>query len=473
MSTPLPTFRAVYGADIGIELFFAFPNINANEKTYLTSDSLAGATTLSAGGVNFAANQYIMLGQPGNESSEILQISSATSTTITLQAATTFAHNRGDIIRFIPYNQIAAEFSTNGGVSFSAITPVAIRADSTETYMQRATDLQTYVYRFRFFNSTTSSYSAYSDTVTGAGYADNTIYAVKQRALDQLGEVKSDLITDKFLNDSLQEGRRMADQNPAIFRWSFRTNFDAIVAQILAGHWSIPAPTDLRDPNTYKNILSIRIGNQNRPVIYQNKVRFNQNYLNVRHSTLNGSVSFGAGTVTLASTHDFDASGVLVVAGGAVGSLRSTLNYTGNNKTTNTLTGVTGVPSGGYISGLDVWQQAVYGLPTAYTIDKGMIYFNTPLLDLYDGMDVKMDYYTIIPLISTDDQTFDEPFYDLYVPWLKFKIKYAKSNGKIDRDGDTDYKDWITGLSNLIGQETPGQIMNFVPDVDGFLSATE
>lgn len=472
MST-LPTFRAVYGADIGIELFFAFPTIDANEKTYLTADTNAGVTSLPANGINFAANQYILLGQVGNNMSEIVQISTATATTITLVSATSFAHNRGDLIRFIPYNQIAPEFSTNNGVSFSAISAVAIRADSTETYMQRATDLSTYVYRFRFFNSTTSLNSAYSDTVSGAGYADNTIYAVKKRALDQLGEVRSDLITDQFLNDCIQEARRYADMNPATFRWSFRTKFGVIQQQMLAGQWQITAPADLRDRNTYKNILSIRIGNQNRPILYQNRVRFNQNYLNVRHATLSAPVVSGASSITLSSTHDMDASGVLSVAGGTIGQLITTINYTGNNKSTNTLTGVTGVPAAGYLTGLDVWQQAVYGLPTAYTIDAGLISFDLPLMNIYDAMDAKMDYYSIIPPIATDDQTFDEPFYDLYVPYLKFRIKYAKSNGKIDRDGDTDYKDWITGLSNLIGQETTGQIMNFIPDVDGFMSATE
>lgn len=472
MST-LPSFRAVFGYDIGIELFFAFPNINANEKTFFNADSTAGVTTLSANGINFSANQYILLGQVGNEFSEIVQISSATSTTITLIGATNFAHNRGDLIRFIPYNQITAEWSTNNGVSFTVMSAVNIRADSTETYMQRATDLSTYVYRFRFSNSTTGLFSAYSDTVSGAGYADNTIYAVKKRALDQLGEVRSDLITDQFLNDCIQEARRYADFKPEVFRWSFRTNFGAVVTQMLAGQYQITAPADLRDRNTYKNILSIRIGNQNRPIIYQNRVRFNQNYLNVRHSTLTAPVLFGATSITLSSTHDFDAAGVLTIAGGTVGQLMTTINYTGNNKTTNTLTGVTGVPVAGYLTGLDVWQQAVFGLPTAYTIDKGIIYFDVPLQNIYDGMDAKMDYYTIIPPISTDDQTFDEDFYDLYVAWLKYKIKYAKANGKIDRDGDTDYKDWVTGLEDLVGQQVTGQVMNYVPDISGLLSMTE
>lgn len=470
----LPTLRTKYGEGIGVELFFAFPELQDNQDTYLDADSAIGATSLSADGVNFAIGQWIVVGQPGNEKTEIVQIHTSTaptSTTITLATALSFAHNRGDAIVFIPYNQLTAEFSVDA-INYSTISAVNIRADSTETYMQRATDLSTYIYRFRFSNSSTGLFSAYSDIASAAGYADNTIWAVKDRALSELGEERSSLITEKFLNNSIQEGRRQADQNPAVFRWSFRTKFGAILGQMLAGQWRIAAPADLRDPNTYKNILSIRIGSQNRPVVYQDTVRFNQNYLNVNHATVATQQTSGGTTLVLSSTHDFDTAGAIYVANNSVGDGFIVVSYTGNNKTTNTLTGVTGINRTVTVS-TDVWQRGVFGLPTAYTINAGYIYFDVPLKVDYDGQDAKIDYYSIIPPISTDDQTFDEPFYDLYVSWLKWKIKYKKANGKIDRDGDTDFKDWLTGLGSLIGQETPGQRISFIPDIEGFLSATE
>lgn len=474
MTSLLPKLRTKYGEDIGVELLFAFPELYDNQFTYLDADSAIGTTSLSADGVNFAVGQWIVVGQPGNIKTEIVQIHASTvptSTTITLATALSFAHNRGDAVTFIPYNQISAEFSTDA-INFSAISAVNIRADSTETYMQRASDLATYTYRFRFSNSSTGLFSQYSDTVTAIGYADNTIWAIKYRALNELGEERSDLINEKFLNDSIQEARRMADQNPAIFRWSFRTNFGAVWGQIISGQWRMAVPTDLRDPNTYKNILSIRIGDQNRPVVYQDRVRFNQNYLNVVHATVATQQTSGGTTLVLSSTHDLPAAGAITVANNSVADGLIVVSYTANNKTTNTLSGVTGI-NRTILVNTDVWLRGIFGLPTAYTIDKGYIYFDVPLKIDYDGMDVKGDYYTTIPAISTDDQTFDEPFYDLYVSWLRWKIKYKKANGKIDRDGDTDYKDFLSGLGNLIGQETPGQRINFIPDIEGFLSATE
>lgn len=471
----LPKIRTGYGEEIGVELYFGFPELQSEEKTYLDVDSIAGVTALSANGTNFAVGQYILIGQPGNNRSEIVQIHASTaptSTTITLAAATTFAHNRGDIVRFCPYNQIAAYYSSNGGASYSAITPVAIRADATETQMQRTGDLGTYLYKFQFYNSTTTLTSQFSDTVLGSGYADNTIWAVKNRALNELGEERSQLINETFLNDAIQEARRMADQNPAIFRWSFRTQFGVIFGQMLAGQWQINVPSDLRDPNTPKNILSLRMGAQNRPILYQDRRRFNQNYLNVRHSTVAVQQTNGGNTLQLASTHDFDAAGSVTLANNSVGDGLIIITYTGNNLATNTLTGVTGI-NRTVLVGTDAWSSAVFGLQTAYTIGAGVISFDVPLKIDYDGQDLKGDYYKIIPPISTDDQTFDEPFYDLYVSWLKWKIKYKKANGKIDRDGDSDYKDWQTGLINLIAQEFPGQRVSFVPDIEGFLSATE
>lgn len=469
----LPKLRTKYGEGIGVELYLSFPELYDDQRTYLDSDSLAGAGSLSANGLNFSTSQYIIIGQPGNLKTEIVQINGApTATTITLTGTTSFPHNRGDIIRFIPYNQITVERSTDAGVSFTPITAVDIRADSTETYLQRTTDASTDVYKFRFTNSTASTNSAYSDQTTASGYADNTVWSVKKRALDQLGEKKTDLVDDEFLNSSLMEARRTLDQDPRILRWTFRTKFDQILGQFLAGQWQVASPTDLRDRNTYKNIISIRFGNQNRPCVYQDRARFNQNYLNVEHTTVASPVIIGATSITLTNSHDFDPAGAITVAGNNVGEGTMIVAYTANDKTTNILSGVTGVTRA-ISASTDAWQRAVYGLPTAYTIDNGVISFDVPLMTTWDGQNAKIDYYRTMTAIDSDADVFDEPFYDLFVPWLKYKIKYLKANGKIDKTKDPDYLEWQEGCLRVIMQETNGQRINFIPDVEGFLSATE
>lgn len=470
----LPKIRAKYGEGIGVELLFTFPELYDDQISYLSADCVSGASSLSADGINFSISQFIVIGQPGSIGCEIVQIhanTAPTATTIALAGTTLFAHNRGQAIRFIPYDQIVPERSTDGGVNFSALSAVAIRSDSMETYLQRPADSLTDVYRFRFNNSFSSTLSAYSVSVIGSGFADNTIWSVKMRALGQLGEVKTALINDQFLNDALQEGRRALDQDPRVFRWTFRTKFNSTLGQMLAGQWQINAPADLRDRNTYKNILSLRYGNQNRPITYQDRGRFVQNYLNIVNTTLATSYTSGGTSLVLTSTHNMDAAGILYISGQSVGGLRIPVNYSANNKSTNTLT-ITPLAVN-IASGSQAWQRATFGLPTSFTIDNGVISFDVPIGDQFDGMDVFIDYYSTLPVISTDSQAFDEPYYDLYVPWLKWKIKYLKANGKIEKKGDPDWDDWNDGVLRVIGQETNGQRINFIPDVDGFLSADE
>ena len=479
MTSPIPRLKVRFGEDIGSELFFGFPDLKGETTTYLDNDSAIGAGTLTANGVDLSVGQYIVLGQPGNEKTEIVQVHSSTpptATTITLVGITSFAHNRGDGVRVIPENQIVPEFSTDG-INFTPALAISIRPDATETYLQRPSDLATYSYRFRFLNSTTGLYSAESSIVLATGLADNTVGAVKKRALDQLGEKRGNLITDDFLNDCLMEARRIADFNPAVLRWSFRQKFGVVIGQMLSGQYSIPAPADLRDRNTYKNILSLRMGNQNRPITYQDERRFNQNYLNVVHATVATQATSGQTTIVLSSTHDLDATGSVYLANNSVGDGLIAISYTGNNKGTNTLSGIPVSGSGSInrtvLVGTDVWQRPIWGLPVAYTITGGIIYFDTPLKLDYDGQDLKGDYYKTIPIIATDSDVFDEDFYDLYVPYLKFKIKSKKANGKINRDGDTDWKDWETGLFALINQQVGGQFINLIPDTEGFLSSNQ
>lgn len=477
MTNQSPKIRVKTNSPIGNDIFFALPDLSGNNSSFLEADVAAGATSISANGTFFSANQYIIIGQPGQEKSEIVKINNPSSTTITLLSALVFSHNRGDLVTLIQYNQIEPQRSTDGGVSYTPLTIIDINPQVSETYLQRTGDATTDYYKYRFYNSTSTLYSGYSDATIASGYDDNSVFAIKQRALSQLGEKVNDLITDNFLNDSLNEGRRIVDMGTAtvegvqqrVLRWSFRTKFNTDIGGIIPGTWSVTAPTDLRDRNTYKNILGLRLGRSNWPCVYQDQRRFRQNYLNVGHTTLNGSILSGAVSMVLTSSGDFDASGDVVLAAQDISSTKDTASYTTNTLATNTLGTVTGV-SANATSGTDVWQQATFGMPTAYTIDNGIIYFDVPFDDEYAGENIYLDYYQTLTPVNSDSDVIDEPFYDLYVPYLKFKIKSLKSNGALKPTDDGDYLLFQQGFSELVSQEVSGQNVNFTPDIWGSLN---
>ena len=464
--TNLPTIYTRYGLGIGVEVFIHAPDISNNEKTYLSADEVSAQTTLSTiSGKNFTANEYILIGEWGEETAEIRKVASQTDTTLTTDALD-YAHNRGTKIQFIPYNQIIVVRSDDSGATFSALDAIDIRPDSLETYLQRATDASTDVYKFRFYNSTTEKYSAYSDETTASGYADNTVYAIKKRALDQLGEKRGDLITDEFLNESLWEARRELDNDPRVLRWSFRIKLEENVSEIIPGTYEMTIPSDLRDPNTNKNILSLRLGVGNTPLTYQDVNKFNANYVYVAHTTIASAVTTGDTEITLTDSGNFDDSGDIDVAAPNISSEIDNIDYTGNTLADNELTTVTGIATAGHSAGVDVWQNANFGEPTSYTIDgdAGKIKFSMPFDDDYAGENIYMDYYSTIPAYNSDADTLDEPEYDCFVSYLKWKIKYTQSSGKLNPKSDNDYIEWQIRKESMIAKQYLGQNIYMIPN---------
>jgi hypothetical protein len=458
----IPRLKTKYGENIGIELFIQFPDISEYEETFLSGDEALGQTTLSViSGKNFSDNDYVLIGNVGDETAELRQVSSQTDTTLVTDALD-FAHPRGTRIKFIPYNQIVVSRSTDG-TTYTPLSAVDIRPDATETYIQRSSDASTDYYKYRFYNATTALYSAYSDIVVGSGYADNTVFSIKDRALSQLGEKVGDVISDKFLNEALWEARRELDNDKAIGKWSFRFKRNANIGSIVPGTYQLSLPTNLRKPNTNENILSLRVGQDGEKLDYQDINRFNQNYYGIPHTTLNGVVGDTDVTIVLTDSGDFDESGSIYVAGADISGTIDTIAYTGNTESTNTLTGVTGIATGGHVTGLDVWQDQAFGLPTAYTIDgeNKKIEFDVPFDDDYAGENIYMDYYTKLPDYNSDSDVLDEPECDLFVSYLKWKIKYLKSNGTLKPTEDGDYAEWLKRKDDLISKEKLGQDIYF------------
>lgn len=442
-------------------LFINHPEVIEYQKTYLSQDANASDTTLNVdSGISFSANTYILVGEIGHENSEIKLISGAGNTTLT-SAALTFAHSKGTVIYFIPYNQIELYRSTDTGATYSLASTYDIQVDQLKTPIQRASDNSTDYYKIRFKNANDTTYSNYSDAVVATGFADNSVWAIKNRALTQLGEKIEGIITDDFLNTSLWEGRREFDNERK--RWSFRTSFNSDIGNISTGSYSVSVPTLLRNPDSSQNILGLRIGNQGNNLSYIPKRKWDEWYRASRHTTVATQPTVGATTITLTNTRDFDASGSIKI-------YEDTITYTANNTSTGVLSGIPASGSGSITAthaiATDVWQNIGFALPSEYTIFEDKIYFNTPFEATYDGMNIWMDYYRILPAYNSDGDTLDEPEYDMFVSFLKWKIKSLKSRGELKAETDSDYLEWTRRKAEAKRKETLGQAVQFVPDID-------
>ena len=131
MAQLLPTFEIRSGEFPGNQVVISLPDLSKYEKTFISSDEASGQTVLSVeSGINFSADEYIVIGQPGYENSELRLISSAAAGSITVSAATDYAHPRGTIIRFIPFNRINIQNDTDSAFGSATTTNVSLRVDS-------------------------------------------------------------------------------------------------------------------------------------------------------------------------------------------------------------------------------------------------------------------------------------------------------------------------------------------------------
>ena len=253
----LPKIKVKRGDHPGNQILVQLPDLSQYEKTFLSADEASGQTALSvSSSANFSANEYIVIGNPGQDDAEIRLISSVADGSITISAATTFAHSRGTAVIFIPFNQV--EISTDDNSAFSSATVLAttnLKIDALNTFYEHTTGAATDYYRARFYHEQGTRYSGYSDVVISTGFANGTVYDIKSRALKDLGYKVDGVITEEFLNESLWEGRREVDNDKRVLRWSFRQKFDQDIGTIYSGTWKVAVPADLRDPNTNKRIF--------------------------------------------------------------------------------------------------------------------------------------------------------------------------------------------------------------------------
>jgi hypothetical protein len=456
--------RTKYLENVGVDLFIQFPDISENELTFLSADEVTGQTTLSVdSGKNFSANDYVIVGDLGDKKAEIRKVSSQTDKTLVVDALL-YDHTRGTRIQFIPYNQIVVSRSTDG-TTYNALSAVDINPKSDETIIHRTTDASTDYYKFRFYNSTTTLYSPYSDVVTGVGYADNSVHSIKKRALDDLGEKVSENLTDEWINSALWEGRRELDEDQRILRWAFRIKTDENLGAIVPGTYTVAIPTDLRDPNTNKNILSIRIGKSKNVLEYCDLYDMNQFYKGVAHTTLDGAVLTTDTTIGLTSSGDFEEDGSIDIAAQDIDEEIDSVSYTANDETTDEISGVTGIRAAGHADGTDVWQGVGFGLPYMYTVnaETRMIEFNIPFSNEFAGENIYSDYYSTMPVYNSDADILDEPEVDMFVSYLKWRIKSKQSGGKLDPKTDPDWLIWEKRKTSLIEKQYLGQEINLIP----------
>ncbi|HET8708932.1 MAG TPA: hypothetical protein VFL85_01485 [Candidatus Saccharimonadales bacterium] len=167
------------------------PSLDNLQKSYLSNSYAAGATSLVVRDANgFAANDFILLGDMGNEKSEVVQVSAVNADKITLTiSATKFPHSSDDPVYVLKYNQIKFYRSTTTiDGSYTEQAAVDISVDAPETNYDDATGLSSYFYKISYYNSETTVESSFSDPIPGSGYTRKQVGAILNDFFTEVGD---------------------------------------------------------------------------------------------------------------------------------------------------------------------------------------------------------------------------------------------------------------------------------------------
>lgn len=170
------------------------------EKSYLSNSYAAGVTSIVVrNNSGMAVDDRIMLGEMGNEKTEIVTISAVNADKITLTVgATKFPHSADDPVYVLKYDQIKFYRSTTTiDGSYSSVATVDMDVDNAEceTRYDDANGLTSYFYKIAFYHSIDTLESSLSDAYPGNGYSRRQVGYIINDFFTEVGDLGQQYMT--------------------------------------------------------------------------------------------------------------------------------------------------------------------------------------------------------------------------------------------------------------------------------------
>lgn len=438
------------------------------EKGFITADVASASGTLTVESIaGIGVGDYLLLGEFGQENAEIVRVHIGTApsgTTITLNANTTRKHERGTAFYRIDRDQVEFSRATTLAGSKAVLSTASINPESVWTIYEDITNTTGFGF-YRFKNSGDTTFTGYSESIPYTGYGEETLKKIFDSVRYDMGMVDEHgeptwegKIGRKAMIQAVIDCQE--DLAKARSRWSFLTNFDATVSELSTGEDAYDLPSDIAYEDRRIMIQAVRVGG-NKKLRYIDKNKFNEEREEIVKTTLGSAItSTTQTTITLTDSSDFDDSGniqVIVDDQDAIDNIA----YTANDRTTNTLSGVTGILET-VTAGANVWQGATFGEPSRYTIYEDKIYLDYPPSADWEDYNLIMDYYAKPTVV---DDLADEVQFPASVikPYVIYKMMLLRGDGDLAK-AQVWFAVYNDKKSELIQNENRGQVFKFTPN---------
>lgn len=404
--------------------------------TYLGASASSGGSTITVDSiVGFGINKVLLIGEWGNEKSEVIKTHTATAptgTTVTLASNLVFDHNVKTKIYIIDYDQLEISHADSESGSKDILSTFALQADRLET--QYTDTIETAGYYFgRWKNTITTTYSDYSASIPFGGYTTEQVGYLINYALRRNKTEFNDNVTYDFCIDEINaclnyiHGKRK--------KWHRLQQFDYILGQTAQGENSFSLPSDMWQYSN-KSVLAVHVEGEDN-MRYLDEREWNEQMEGVINTDIPAGATAGDTSIALTNSYGFPEAGNIMIEGQVIA-------YTSNTEATGTLAGIatsgTGSITANITAGAQVWYgDFEKGVPNSYTIKEGSLFY-WPIPDSSDDdYNMMLDYWKEAPLIDSDNDTIDMFRYDMVKHWLVWVIRAQKNNDGLRDQADGDY----------------------------------
>lgn len=389
----------------------------------MTVDKAAASSTLTLNNVyGFLIGQYVLLGNWGDATAEIIRVHASTTplvTVLTLASNTIFDHYTDTPVTVLDYNQIEFSRATTAAGSKSVLATYDISPGSISTIYTDVTNTTGYAF-FRFKNSGLTTYSGYCDATSYSGNGDTSLEKIVMEAcakasLPYGGQYASEL---QLLTDANEALDRIQEKQDWVFE--LVKNDTSIATTTNENEYALSGLTyALKYKGTQQGILNAYLGTAELTVIQPDEM--DALYIGTAKTTTSATINIADTSVTLTDSNEFGESGTIYV------SSTSAAPYTANAQSTGVLSGFSASQFDAIIaSGTNVFQNISPGLPTKYSIFSNTILLNTPVSSTYAGRKLKIKYLKRLSPFTSFATTTEIPFYSILSDYIASKIAARK-----------------------------------------------
>ena len=426
----------------------------------LKSDIASGVSSFTIYSISqFAINQVILIGEFGNEGSEIIKTHASTAPTgftVTLASNLAKPHAKDAPVYIIPYDQI--EFSWSATLTGSKTVLATSNVDpemDTMTY-EDATNTSGY-YFTRYKNSIGSSFSDYSDGVPFSGLPTNTVgYAIDTAMTELKAKFTEDLTFSMCIGFAKQ---MLSLVRGKLKSWNKYKEYNQNFGTVSMGVRRFTLPSAVYDQNSNKSILNLRVGDA-LPLVPVDRSEYLQMTEDVSYTEIATLAVVGGTSLVLDDTSDLDDSGSIDIY---VSGTKYTVEYTANTKSTNTLTVAATQITYAFPVDSPVWQGIEENDIQYFSVQDGYVYVWPMITSDFEGQNLTGDYLTDIETIDSEMDVISGTKYDMLLPYLKWKIRANKENNSKEDLNDPSNLEFRELLNDAIKAEPLDESVSFRP----------